>query len=207
MEGNQDGYKAVEEDLDRLMNSGYAFFCNKKISLDDNVPMKTLYLIPLFIVTSALAKPCGLEGSIEDRIKDCNVTKGNFTLVSAPEKGGEFYKDTKTKLIWGNRISTDFNHYGSQKACAGDVSEYPDLASLKWRLPTIRELEEAASHGMKEALPNMEHSYWSSTPVKMRRSRGRRAILAGAYLWDGAIEKADVGDLKDGASVRCVARE
>lgn len=170
--------------------------------------MRIFYFLPLLILNSAFAKPCGLEGSIEDRIKECAQVKGNFALISTTEKGAEFYKDTKTKLIWGNRISTDFNHYGSQKACSDEVSEYPSLAGLKWRLPTIREYEEAASHGMKAALADMDHTYWSSTPVKTKRSRrNRRMMPAGVFLWDGFKEKTDTGDLKDGASVRCVARE
>lgn len=169
--------------------------------------MRLFYFFPILILGSAFAKPCGLQGSIEERIKDCAQVKGNFALVAISEKGTEFYKDTKSKLIWGNRITSDFNHYGSQKACNDEVSEYLVLNTLKWRLPTIREFEEAAAHGIKAALPNMEHSYWSSTPVKVKRARRRRAMPAGVFLWDGFNEKTDVGDLKDGASVRCVARE
>ncbi len=170
--------------------------------------MRFFFLMPFFIFTSAFAKPCGLEGTIEERIKDCAQVKSNFALVAISEKGAEFYQDLKSKLIWGNRISVDFNHYGSQKACSSEVaSEYQTLSNLKWRLPTIKELEEAAAHGMKAALPNMDHAYWSSTPVKTKRTRRRRAVPALAYIWDSTEEKADTGDLKDGASVRCVARE
>lgn len=169
--------------------------------------MKLFYFIPFLLIGTAFAKPCGLTGSIEERIKDCAQVKGNFVLVAITEKGTEFYKDTKSKLIWGNRISTDFNHYGSQKACTDEVSEYHVLSSLKWRLPTIREFEDAAAHGMKAALPNMEHSYWSSTPVKVKRTRRNRAMPAGVFVWEGFEEKTSIGDLKDGASVRCVARE
>lgn len=169
--------------------------------------MRLFYFIPFLIISSAFAKPCGLQGTVEERIKDCATVKGNFALVSVSEKGAEIYKDLKSKLIWGNRISTDFNHYGSQKACNEEVSEYVTISTVKWRLPTIREFEEAATHGMKTALPNMEHSYWSSTPVMKKRSRRRRAMPAGVFIWDGFAEKTDVGDLKDGASVRCVAKD
>lgn len=173
----------------------------------DTTSMRYLYLIPFFFISTAFAKPCGLQGTVEDRIKDCNQSKGNFVLVSATDKGVEFYQDTKTKLIWGSRIPTDFNHYGSQKACDDEVSGYEVLGSLKWRLPSIREYETAAANGMKEALPNMNHWFWSSTPVKTRRKYRRRAVPASVYLWDGSEQKTDVGDLKDGASVRCVAKD
>lgn len=169
--------------------------------------MKLFCLLTFFIVTSAFAKTCGLQGSIEERIKDCAETKGNFAVVSITEKGLEFYKDTKSGLIWGSRITSDFNHYGSQKACDEEVSGYEVLSSLRWRLPTIREFEQAAFNGMKSSLPSMNHWFWSSTPVKTRRKYRRRAVPASVYLWDGSEEKTDVGDLKDGASVRCVAKE
>lgn len=170
--------------------------------------MRAFYLLPFLFATSAFAKPCGLQGTVEERIKDCAQVKGTFALVALSEKGIAIYEDLKSKLIWGDRIAMDFNQYGSQKACSGEASEYLVLTSLKWRLPTIRELEEAAAHGIKAALPNMEHSYWSSTPVLTKKSRRRRARAVGVYLWDGFEERTGTGDnLKDAASVRCVARE
>lgn len=169
--------------------------------------MRLIYLLPFFILTSAYAKPCGLQGTVEERVKDCAQTKGNFVLVAATEKGLEIYKDIKSGLIWGSRIVSDFNHYGSQKACSEAVSDYLAISTMKWRLPTIKEFEDAYVHGMKAAVPNAEHAYWSSTPVKTRRNRRRRAPPAQVYLWDGYEEKTDTGDLKDAASVRCVGRE
>jgi predicted class III extradiol MEMO1 family dioxygenase len=110
-------------------------------------------------------------------------------------------------LIWGNRISSDFNHYGSQKACA-EANVDHEVLGMKWRLPTINEFENASSHGMKSALPNMNYWFWSSTPVKVKKKyRRRRGPPAQVFLWDGSEEKTDVGDLKDGASVRCVTKE
>lgn len=170
--------------------------------------MRILSLFLFFIMTSAFGKPCGLQGSIEERVKECAQAKGNFALVSATEKGLEIYKDIKSGLLWGSRIVSDFNHYGSQKACTEAISDYVVLNSLKWRLPTIRELEDAYVHGMKASVPNTDRAYWSSTPVKTRKYRRRRNTLpAQVYLWDGYEEKTDMGDLKDAASVRCVARE
>lgn len=172
--------------------------------------MKPLYLLPLFISLSALAAPipCGLKGTIEERIKECSQTKGHFALITLTESGVEMYKDLKSGLIWGNRLPSDFNHYGSQKACSEEVLGIQMMSSLKWRLPTIKEFEDAAVHGMKAALPDMKYSYWSSTPVKMKRYRRRKnAPPAQVFIWDGFEEKTDSGDLKDAASVRCVAKE
>lgn len=168
--------------------------------------MKLCLVLIFFFMSSVWAAPCGLEGSIDQRIQDCGLTKGNFSLVSRNEKGHEIYKDLKTGLLWGDRIPVDFNHYGSSKACSSDIFESGLLAEARWRLPTINEFEVAASHGMKEVLPRMYHAFWSSTSMKIKSKRLRKKIPARAYLWDGLEERTDTGDLKDAASVRCVAK-
>lgn len=168
-----------------------------------------LFLIFILMIESVLADvtPCGKEGSLEERIKSCNQTKEGFVLISRSETGIEIYKDAKSGLIWSDRIRTDFNHYGSSKACNDDSPELTLFKELKWRLPTIREFEDSGINGMKTNLPNMSHWFWTSTPVKMKRKgRRRRALPAQAFLWDGVEQKSDVGDIKDAASVRCVAR-
>ena len=170
--------------------------------------MRFLFILSLIVSVSALAKPCGLEGKIEERIKDCNQLNGNFVLVTMTDKGHGFYKDQKSGLIWGYRIGSDFNQYGSMKACSENISGYHVLKSLRWRLPTITDFKRAAARGMKSVLPNMDRSYWTSTPVKRRRKyRRRRRPPPQAYMWDALEERTDTGDLKDAASVRCVAKE
>lgn len=168
-------------------------------------------LFLLLLITTNLANasvsPCGKEGSLDERIKSCNQTKDGFILVSRSETGVEIYKDAKSGLIWSDRIKTDFNHYGSAKACNDGSPEITLFKELNWRLPTIREFEDSGFNGMKTALPNMSHWFWTSTPVKMKRKgRRRRAPPVQAFLWDGVEQKSDVGDIKDAASVRCVAR-
>ena len=167
--------------------------------------MKQLIAVLVLSSFPVWGYPCGKEGSIEDRVKECNLTKDNFVLVTRDEKNNEIYKDTKSGLIWGTRIPSDFNHYGSSKACSDEILEKQLLKDLKWRLPSIKEFEQAASHGMKAVLPNMNHWFWTSTPVKMSR-RTRRRQPAQVFIWNAIEEVTDRGDLKDGASVRCVAK-
>lgn len=166
--------------------------------------MKILVLLTCFTLP-AFAKVCGQQGTIEERIKDCAVTKENFALVLSDDKGLEVYQDLKSKLIWGNRIIMDFNHYGSQKAC-DEIPEKLALKDLKWRLPTVREFEQSADHGMKQALPHMTYWFWTSTPVRKRKTRNwRRRQPSQVFIWDGVEQKTEAGDIKDAASVRCVS--
>ena len=171
--------------------------------------MKLIFFISLIYLSPSFAKPCGLQGSIEERIKDCDVAKNLFVLVSQDDKGVEIYQDTKSGLTWGSRHSVDYNHYGSQKACSDSNPHTEIIKDLKWRLPTIKEFEDSASHGMKAALPSMNNWFWTSTPVqkgKSKKGRSKNKNPAQVYLWDVFDEVSDVGDLKDGASVRCVAK-
>lgn len=169
-----------------------------------------IFILLLSVISSvafANVSPCGLEGSVEDRIKSCNFIKENFALVARMDKGLEIYKDVKSGLIWSDRITADYNHYGSQKACGSDIPDAEVLKDMHWRLPTIHEFEVAATHGMKSALPKSGYSFWSSTPVKSsRRARRQRAFTASVFIWDGTDERTDTGDLKEAASVRCVAK-
>lgn len=167
--------------------------------------MKFIIAVLLCFTPTAFAKVCGQQGTIDERIKDCAVIKENFALVLNDDKGLEIYQDQKTKLIWGSRIITDFNHYGSQKAC-DEIPEKVVLKDLRWRLPTVKEFEQSASHGMKAALPNMTYWFWTSTPVRTRKSRNwRRRQPSQVFIWDGIEQKTDAGDIKDAASVRCVS--
>lgn len=169
--------------------------------------MKLSLFIFLLSLSAYATGPCGMTGPIEDRIKECNLINGDFALVSRTEKGLEIYKDLKTGLLWGDRIMSDFNQYGSQKACEQELTEAQLLSEVNWRLPTVHEFEVAAARGMKSILPRMFHAFWTSTPAKIRtRFRRRSVITARAFLWLGDEEKTDIGDLKDGASVRCVAK-
>ncbi len=169
--------------------------------------MKSILFLCAIFSASAFAEPCGLEGTIDERIKNCDLTKGEFVLVARNAAGVEVFKDLKSGLLWGDRVTSDFNHYGSQKACDGTIPEAEILKEIKWRLPTVREFEESAIHGMKTSLSRMFYTYWTSTPVKNRsKSRRRRATPSQAFLWDGDAQKTDVADIKDAASVRCVGK-
>ena len=168
--------------------------------------MRFLIFICFAFSVSAWGQPCGLEGSIDERIKSCRLTKGEFVLIARNATGVEIFKDSKSGLIWGDRITSDFNHYGSSKACNDSIPEAEILKGINWRLPTVREFEEAAVHGMKVSLSRMHYHFWSSTEVKRGKGRHRRAAPAQAFLWDGDAEKTDVADLKDAASVRCVGK-
>lgn len=171
--------------------------------------MELTFFISLFHLSPSFAKPCGLQGSIEEQIKDCDVEKNLFVLLSQDDKRVEIHQGTKSGLSCGSRHFVDYNHYGSQNACSDSNPHTEIKEDLKGRLPTIKEFEESANHGMKAGLPSMNSWFRTSTPVQKGKSkRGRRKDEnpTQVYLWDVFDEFLDIGDLKDGASVRCVAK-
>lgn len=133
--------------------------------------MKKL-LIGLFTLGSicALAQPCGLEGSIKERIKDCSRNVGanedDFKLVISTEEGAQIYQDSRTKLLWGEKLSSQLNQYEAIEAC---ISHMDLISDIKWKLPSIRQFKVAGRHGLEKAMPHMHETYWTSSTPRFRK--------------------------------------
>jgi hypothetical protein len=107
---------------------------------------------------------CGLYGSVDDRIQNCNKRTGLFDLVAKTKEGFEVYKDLASGLLWGDKLSSTMTHFDAEKACKADLAEVAKLNGLNWRLPTQQEYKDAVAHGIRRApLPNMNDDFWSST--------------------------------------------
>ena len=111
--------------------------------------------------------PCGLTGTVDDRIKDCSYqessTNGGFVLVTRTKEFKEVQKDTKSGLLWGDRLPTTMSYDDAMKACKANLAEVGGVVSGTWRLPTIEEYKDANINGIRTALPNMYDWWWSSS--------------------------------------------
>jgi hypothetical protein len=147
--------------------------------------------------------PCGLKGSVDERIKDCSYqltseTEG-FVLVTRSKDFKEVHKEVSTGLLWSDRLPSTMSHYSAEKACKADLKEVAGISGVTWRLPSIDEYKEAEKNGIRKALPNMNYWFWSSSVLHSNSS--------GAWLFSGYY-----GDTvyyvfrNDDDSVRCVAR-
>jgi hypothetical protein len=135
--------------------------------------LKVFWLLSIFAsfyVQAAEPTPCGLEGTVEDRIKDCAVqdgsVHGNFTLVTRTTEFKEIYLDEKSKLLWSDRLADGMTHFKAQESCKSDLAEVVNVKGLTWRLPSIDEYKEADKNGARAALPNMSDWFWSSSVVR-----------------------------------------
>lgn len=156
--------------------------------------MKNIILIFCFISFSAFAdkKPCGLKGTIDERIQDCSM--GHFVLVARINDLNEIYKDTKSGLIWSSQLPSTENHYNLDILCAG----LSKINEKRWRLPTIEEFKAANINGIRSALPNMNYHFWSASEYD-----GNSDL---AWLFNGVNGNLDLDYRYNDHSVLCVAR-
>lgn len=143
--------------------------------------------------------PCGLRGSVDERIKDCSYQrdsqKEGFVLVTRSKDFKEVHKEVSTGLLWSDRLPYTMNHYNAEKACKADLKEVAGISGVTWRLPSIDEYKEAEKSGIRKALPNMNYWFWSSS---VHRDNSRFAWL---FSGDDGYTYYDYVNF----SVRCVA--
>ena len=162
-------------------------------------------LDPTIVTATSYEKvPCGLKGSVSERIQNCSFLsiqeKNGFFLVTRTEEFKEIHKDTKTGLLWGDRLPSKMDHYHAEKACHSSLKEVAGISGVTWRLPSIDEYKEAEKNGIRQAVPNMDrYIFWSSS----KRQKNDDA----AWLFN-----SDTGPFykskryRSDYSVRCVAR-
>ncbi len=126
--------------------------------------MNRLLLVTMitFLTTNTLYAACGMDGSINERIKDCSKEEranlDNLVLVSRDHDSNEFYKDMKTGMIWGEVLAKKVNYSDAKNICA----EFEGLGQTNWKLPSLSDFRSPALYG---SLPHMQDFYWTSTPL------------------------------------------
>ncbi len=153
--------------------------------------------------------PCGLTGSVRERIADCNetrVTHGGWTwrLVTRANSGNEVWMEPEDTILWGDAISTvepamkgQMPYTRSLTACSCDLDENGQLWSMTWNLPTSDDYERANKYGIREVLPNISDEFWTETsyyiPPRVQ-----------PWTWDKEPNRASIFRGSDGLIVRDV---
>ena len=168
------------------------------------------------------------EITTDQRIKDCSVLSGSskktkagvsWNLVArkrdrATGKFNEVWKDSKSGLLWGDTLDSDYSHYNavelsatgkvlSEKACASDEGKKASagIREKSFGLPTIEEFQKAEQDGIREVVPNMYgHWFWSASLYPSNAYFAR--VFSG---YDGYSYSRDDRD-DDDLEVRCVGR-
>lgn len=114
-------------------------------------------------------KPCGLEGSLEDRMEDCSYFKqstAGMSLVMRDSNKFEIWMDRQAKVLWSDRIPQMMDFKRAEIACASLSNTLADLGVNSWRLPTADEY--TSNQYLIQILPNMMSFskawwFWTST--------------------------------------------
>lgn len=185
----------------------------------------------VFQASTAYADPARIERMIQDCAKmpgssvvhKKSGVKWNLVSRALDSKTGKFrevWLDSKSGLLWGDRLEREESFYNAvevssacqtidvdqsknckvvqEKACGSAEAKQAngEIEERKFALPQIQEFQEAFHHGISEVLPNMDRSYWSSSQDS---KIGGQALM---------YSKEGVGIAKKESkfSIRCVGR-
>lgn len=146
--------------------------------------------------------PCGLKGTVEERMKDCSYLyaseRRGFNLVARSEDGKEVYKEKSSGLLWSERPRERGSKHFAEFACKPTMKEVVGLSEVKWELPTSDQYVEANKSGIRTAFQNIWGSSWTSS----RKSDDPKKGL----VFDGGTGKIEEVETSYHASIRCVGR-
>jgi hypothetical protein len=111
--------------------------------------------------------PCGLKGTIAQRIKNCSKYPDSVKESQAKFGEGfylvtryrdlksfsvkEIYKEFSTGLLWSPFLSQDMDHHKALTACKSDLAEISGITEVSWGLPTVKEFKQANKSDIRNA--------------------------------------------------------
>ncbi len=149
-------------------------------------------------------RPCGLEGSIDERIEKCSYMQQDnpfgLVLVTRTKELKEVWYDQTNKLLLSDRLPVLVDFETATKVCSRIYQEMGNLPGIIWRLPVIQEYTRM-SQAYVQVLPNMVgvnsgHWFWTSS------QRGRTVFTFNGQ--DGTIS-GNIFLKSPTGSVRCVS--
>jgi hypothetical protein len=150
-----------------------------------NVLLSGFIILSAFMTTPVFAHaPCGLSGTIENRIKNCNKTvgdQGEFQLVTRTQEGAEIFMGYRTGVIWSADLPgpLTYNSDDVETICEKNHPEFGGLDQLQWKLAPVGRYIQGLKYGIQSSLPGVnERTYWTSTPDKF--------YVTSRYIFEGA---------------------
>lgn len=142
--------------------------------------------------------PCGLSGTINERMKDCSqfagTDKDDFFLITRTKGNKEIYRQFSNRIIWSYKLPSAYDFHGASNACAS-LKNVAGIKNLAWRLPNQDDYLKAQRSGLLQKIPDMKAWFWTSS------------IHLAHWGWqlDGFNGGFENFELASRASVRCVA--
>jgi hypothetical protein len=145
------------------------------------------------------SQPCGLTGSLDQRIKDCDQRKEGFVLITRTHDGREVNQEIKSGLLWSGVLG-EYIFEEAKIACMR-LKSAADITGRTWRLPTIKEYEAADKSGIRTALPNMKG--WFRTASVVRPNN----YTVESYFYNGETGEIAHESFWHFAPVRCISSQ
>jgi len=160
-------------------------------------------------LTQAKEGECGTEGTIEQRIAQCNHTAVHqgyrWTLVTRTPSGNEIWRDDTTGFLWSDRAPETLALRQAREFCAAPArgSDVMGRLPVDFALPEISEARQAEKHGLFQVSATSSRGwFWSSTLSDVGSLRVREA-----FIYNGASGASGPYDLNSRFAVRCVSRQ
>lgn len=130
--------------------------------------------------------PCGLSGTVDERIKDCSyqseARKGKFVLVRRTKESYEVYENTRNGQLWSDLLPYEYPQNKTSEACNNNPVIQGLLgkgSGVKWRAPHIEEYVDAEADGIKN-LPHIDYWQWSDSITGGLFAKERKGYLYSA---------------------------
>lgn len=120
-------------------------------------------------ITKATAfKKCGQEGTVKQRIMDCNTkcvhkNKNIWKLVTKTRFGYEVWYDTTTRQVWSETSSSMSDYIGAINVCTdrGRRDDFKGGIWGAWELANRWSYERSISAGISSCARNFADLYWT----------------------------------------------
>jgi len=159
-------------------------------------------------MTHAEEGECGTEGTLEQRLAQCNRTAVHqgyrWALVTRTPSGNEVWRDDTTGFIWSDRAPETFPLRQARGFCSTPAhgSDVMGRLPIDFTLPEIWEVRQAERHGLSQVFASSSQGwFWSSTLSDIGSLRAREA-----FIYNGATGGNGPYDLNSRFAVRCVSR-
>ncbi|MCB0412950.1 MAG: hypothetical protein KDD50_01370 [Bdellovibrionales bacterium] len=131
-----------------------------------------LIIISILFSRSIYGLECGENGTIEERIIECNLScdynsKGHnysWSLVTKTKRGSyEIWKDNQSGLLWSQKAPFWSDLPGAINDCEKNFRQDYKAGILFWHLPNQRDFENAIHNGLLACTPQPYEAYWVDT--------------------------------------------
>ncbi len=129
---------------------------------------------------------CGLQGSVEERIFDCNFNEsaniGNYVLVSRDLENKVIYKQLDSDQLWISINHRLVLHKEAEELCHSLNASDLRLGKLNWDLPSKKQLLDARKNKIHLSSNRLSGSFWAKDKQAKLGNAWTVSTLSGSVI-------------------------